>query len=206
MVVEGFQGVTGGGAQLERKYLPAGMGMGEDTRTITAEGSGDDEITKEVINHFVTQQTKYNIPFYFDSDVPAGEHAVQTDWDPWAFGHNLNDVRAAWFALMVGQLVDATTTRYITRIGSELFYHRFAVKMARTNYYELYNEHGTYRQSVRFEGHLEFDGDISTTVTSAAIEAVVQTAPPIILTGSAAIDQALTTDIKIVDQDQAEGG
>jgi hypothetical protein len=207
MVVEGYQGVTGGGAQLERKYIPAGMSMGEsDIQILTAEGSKDDEIIVETLQHYSQQQTKYNVPYYTDIIGAPPDLAVQTDWDPWAKGLTQVDVRAAWITAMNGQMVLTEASRFITRIGGGLFYHRFVVRMSRPKHYELYNEHGTFRQNVPFEGHVEFDGNISTTVTSAAIETIVQSAPPIILTGSAAVDQALTTDLKVVAQDQAEGG
>lgn len=211
MVAIGQQGMTGSASHLERLYLPAGMWLGEpDVRQLHAERVELIDIGRDVVRHFSGQQEQYTVMMYYDGNNPnPANGAYQTSWDPTAYGTRIADVQASWLKMMgpsgkaktpdskETQLVDAATTRYMSRLDRQQFLHRFPVRMARPQFYELYNSIGSFIRAVAFNGRVLFDDEITTTVNTADVEIIINCAPPTAATGVATIDDALTRSAQV---------
>jgi hypothetical protein len=176
--VDGFQGDTKSREMLSRFYMPAGMSMGGKFADFFFTYTGtDDPLGQEAISWYtdVARDAQYVTMWYQDPIEGIKKPFNYTSWDGWSYGKRKTAVEEAYQKAYVEQMKPLAESGFLLADGH--FQWRLPVQMTRPNYIEMYDMNGTFTYVFGYDGGILFGGDVTLSVTSADLEAIVQTNP-----------------------------
>lgn len=181
MVADGYQGATGSPSLYERNVMPASMVMGEgDISRTYASTMLSDGIGKIAYDWYTKKQPAYVDEFYQAIPAPSPNILATpglevTDWDIYGSGDTPRQASDAYLSYYTGQTTpfgDGIIVETSTR-----FYHRFVVKIARSDELANYDEMWNGVDPIGYEGDVLYDGEINISHSSTEIENIINSLP-----------------------------
>jgi hypothetical protein len=179
VTVKGYQGSMTGDDIYGRRYIPAGMWMGEpDVDRKFGSNVKTDPFGNMVIDYYSSKSRDYVTVNYGmptnETAEEAGEAFTLTDWDSYALNSSINDTQKALLTGYRDQTVNiGDTAPPFLLLSREIFYHRVPVRICVDQEYHFFNEMGNYRKVLRQDGHVNYNADVDISTSGAALQAIV---------------------------------
>jgi hypothetical protein len=109
------------------------------------------------------------------SEARGGATLMRTDWDVWVEAADEEVAQRAMLEMYGSDRVDVEPDVFVFRPRWKM---RLPVAMARTNYFEWYDELGSFLRNVPFAGHVMFDHVINVSrFTTGSVETLINMLP-----------------------------